>query len=65
MGLFVQRKKMTDAWSPGRLEWMFNNLVIVLLFCGASLPESISVPSLVSQEIEPILIKEPHVLLHC
>lgn len=28
----VQRKKMTGAWSLGRLEWVLSNLLIFLLF---------------------------------
>lgn len=28
----LQRKKMTEAWSLGRLEWVLSNLVIFLLF---------------------------------
>lgn len=38
---FPQRKKMTETWSPGRLEWLLSdNLIIVLLLFGVSLPES-------------------------
>ena len=37
----------TDTYSPGRLEWMLsNNLLISVLFCGTRRPESLPNPEL-------------------
>lgn len=64
---------MTDPWSPRKLEWVLpDNLVIFVLFYGASLPESPSIMSivqalvlsLVSQWRESILMKEAPCSLH-
>lgn len=44
---FLQRKKMAEARSLGRLEWVLSNLVIFLLFYGASLPECPKIVSIV------------------